>query len=140
MTTPIDSLMTGLDPDSDGFWREVGRKHLPVRLCTGCDTRFVLPLPACPECGGPDLEILESSGAGSLYSWVVVNYAFDEQMSRQVPYVVGAIELDERARLFARIEGVEPDAIVPGLRLTATFPDDAARPPIVFVPEKGACQ
>ncbi|MCW2638090.1 MAG: hypothetical protein JWP76_396 [Dactylosporangium sp.] len=138
--TPIDSLVTGLDPDSDGFWREVGRKHLPVRRCTACDTRFVLPLPACPECGCPDLEIIESSGAGSLYSWVVVNYAFDEQLSRQVPYVVGAIDLDERARLFARVEGVEPEAIVPGLRLTATFPDDAGRPPIVFVPEKGGCR
>jgi uncharacterized OB-fold protein len=100
--------------------------------------RFVLPLPACPECGGPELEILRSAGTGSLYSWVVVNYAFDEQLSRQVPYVVGAIELDERARVFARIEGVEPEAMVPGLRLTAIFPDDAGRPPIVFVPGKGA--
>jgi uncharacterized OB-fold protein len=138
MSSPADLLVTGLDPDNDAFWTGVSGGRIPVERCTVCESRFVLPLPSCPTCGSPALETLDSSGRGSLYTWVVVHYAFDEQLAKEVPYVIGAIELDEGARIFARVEGIARDALAPDLRLVATFPQDADRPPIVFVPEEGS--
>lgn len=138
MPSSADLLVTGLDPDGDGFWTAVSDARIPLEKCVDCDTRFALPLPSCPTCGSEHLEVIVAGGSGELYSWVVVHYAYDEDLARQVPYVIGAIELDERARIFARIEGVEPSDLAAGTRLTATFPQDGSRPPIVFVPEKGA--
>jgi len=135
MTVMTDALITGLDPENDHFWKVVGTGSIPLRRCCSCGTHIALPLPSCPECGADGLDEVIASGSGDLYSWVVVHYAWDADLAAQVPYVVGAIELDEGARLFARVEQVEPSALVPGLRLVATFPGEAGRPPIVFVPE-----
>ena len=138
MSSSADAMVTGLDPDADGFWVTVSDAHIPVQKCADCDTRFVLPLPSCPTCGSEHLDVIVAGGQGELYSWVVVHYAFEEDLAKQVPYVIGAIELDERARIFARVEGVALDQLSAGTRLVATFPQDAGRPPIVFVPEEGA--
>lgn len=138
MTTSVSPLVTGLDPDSDLYWTAIGEGHIPVRHCAVCDTRFVLPLPSCPECGSEELTTQPSVGRGTLYTWVVVNYAFDEELAAQTPYVIGAVELDERARVFARVEGVDPTSLTPDLRLRATFPREPGRPPIVFVPDEEA--
>jgi uncharacterized OB-fold protein len=129
--------LTGTDPDADGFWAAVVGGALQLRRCTRCGTCFVLPLPSCPECAG-DPELVLSEGRGSLYTWVVVHHAFDEELARQVPYVVGAVELDEGARIFARVEGIDPAALEADVRVRATYPADPDRPPIVFVPEESA--
>ncbi|MEU7631149.1 OB-fold domain-containing protein [Nocardia sp. NPDC049220] len=135
-TSPAQALFTGTDPDADGFWAAVVDGELQLRRCTRCGTCFVLPLPSCPECAA-EPELIRSAGRGSLYTWVVVHHAFDEDLARQVPYVVGAIELDEGARIFARVEGIDLAALDADVRLRATYPSDPERPPIVFVPEGG---
>lgn len=134
-TSPAEALLTGNDPDADGFWSSVVAGALQLRRCTRCGTCFVLPLPSCPECAG-EPELVVSEGRGSLYTWVVVNHAFDDELAQQVPYVVGAVELDEGARIFARVEGIDGDALAADVRLRATYPTEAGRPPIVFVPEE----
>ncbi|HEY0903022.1 MAG TPA: OB-fold domain-containing protein [Marmoricola sp.] len=129
-----EDLITGTDPDADAFWGAVVDGRLQLRRCRDCGTCFVLPLPSCPACAGVP-ELTMSQGRGSLYTWVVVRHAFGEEFEEAVPYVVGAVELDEGARVFGRVEGIDPDRVLPGVRLRATFPADGGRPPIVFVPE-----
>jgi uncharacterized OB-fold protein len=135
--TPAEAQLTGNDPDADGFWTAAADGSLQLRRCTRCGTHFVLPLPTCPECGG-EPELVLASGTGTLYTWVVVHHAFDADLARQVPYVVGAVELDEGARIFARIEGIDLDELRADTRLSATYPQEPGRPPIVFVPETSA--
>lgn len=137
-TTTAAQLITGLDPDSDAYWTAIDGGELPVERCLACDTRFLLPLPSCPECGSDDLTKIMSTGTGSLYTWVIVNYAFDEDLAAQTPYVIGAVELDEGARIFARVEGIDHQQLLPDQRLRATFPREPGRPPVVFVPEGSA--
>jgi uncharacterized OB-fold protein len=137
MTSPAGAMMLGVDPDNDGFWAAVGAGTIQLRSCDNCGTVFVLPLPSCPECGSDRLTLRESEGSGSLYSWVVVHIPFGDGLAEQVPYVVAAVELDEGARIFARLEGVDHESLEDGLRIRATFPVEEGRPPIVFVPEGG---
>lgn len=138
MSSSAQAMVLGVDPDNDAFWSSVVEGHIAVRVCGVCDTAFVLPLPSCPECGSDRLTVGESAGRGSLYSWVVVHVPFGDGLAEQVPYTVAAIELDEGARIFARLEGVADDAIDDGLRVVATFPTESGRPPIVFIPEGSA--
>ncbi|MEU7766570.1 OB-fold domain-containing protein [Nocardia sp. NPDC049190] len=134
-TAPAQAQLTGNDPDADGFWSAVADGGLQLRRCTHCGACFVLPLPSCPECAG-EPELIRSEGRGALYTWVVVHHTFDEDLARQVPYVVGAVELDEGARIFARVEGIDLAALQADVRLRAIYPSDPGRPPIVFVPEE----
>jgi uncharacterized OB-fold protein len=138
MTRPADAMAQGVDPDNDAFWLALGEGHIQLRSCDSCGAAFVLPLPSCPECGSDRLTLRVSGGSGSLYSWVIVHVPFGDGLDEQVPYVVAAVELDEGARIFARLEGVPQESLVDGLRVSATFPVDEGRPPIVFVPGGGA--
>lgn len=133
-THPAAGLIEGRDPDADGYWEAIVRGRLQLRRCLRCGTHYALPLPTCPQCGGEPATV-EASGTGTLYTWVVVRHAFDERLAAEVPYVVGAIELTEGARVLGRVEGVEIDDLAPDLPLVATFPTDAGRPPLVFRPE-----
>lgn len=130
-------LVEGCDPDSDGFWTALADREIQLRKCTRCSTHYALPLPTCPECGG-DPELVTAAGTGELYTWVVVRHAFGDHLAAEVPYVVGAVQLDEGARLMARIENVPLPDLVPGMPLVATFPEGPERPPIVFVPRSAS--
>jgi uncharacterized OB-fold protein len=47
----------------------------------------------------------------------VIHRAADPVYESQLPYVVGLVELDDRTRLYGRIVGVAPGALVDGLNL-----------------------
>lgn len=64
----------------------------------------------CPQCAGP-LEIIESKGAGEIYSFVVYHTKYAPEM--EPPYTTIFVELEEGCRLSALLEddGSGPPAI-----------------------------
>ena len=95
------------------------------------------PLPACAVCGSLDWDTLESSGRGTLYSYVVVHYP--QVPAFEYPLPIGLILLEEGTRVVANLEGIAHDAIEIGMALRAEFVDydeDLSLP--VFVPAAGA--
>jgi uncharacterized OB-fold protein len=76
---------------------------------------------------------VQSSGRGTLYSYVVVHYP--QVPSFEYPLPIGLIELEEGTRVVANLEGIALDAITIGMPLQAEFvdfDDDLSLP--VFVP------
>ncbi len=134
MTAAAGRIGTG----SAAFWTDVERGGLPLRRCHHCARVFVLPLPSCPYCATEDPGVIQSGGTGSLYSWVVVYHAFDPAFAGDVPYVVAAVQLDESARVYGRLEGVPFDALLPGLRVERVPANPGEGPPLIFRPERGA--
>jgi len=128
------TTVAGTDPESDAFWADVKSGGLPLRRCTCCTRTFVLPLPSCPYCAAEHPEVIQARGTGRLYSWVVVHHAFDRAFAADVPYVVAAVELDEGARVYARLEGMELDTLVADLPVERVAHVRADGPPLVFQP------
>lgn len=124
-------------PETAEVWARIREGVLPLRRCHECGVTFVLPLPSCPGCAREDLTILSASGGASLYSWTVTHHAFDPDFGDDVPYVVGAATTDEGARVLARVEGIAPDDLAAGMRLTLLV-GAAGRPPLVLIPEEAA--
>ena len=123
----------------NAFWFEGARAHtLLIQHCTSCGTLRHPPLPACAVCGSLAWDTVESSGRGTLYSFVVVHYP--QVPSFEYPLPIGLIELEEGTRLVANLEGIDHDAIEIGMRLQAEFVDfDEELSLPVFVPAgKGA--
>ena len=79
-------------------------------------------------------EIIQARGTGRLYSWVVVRHAFDRTFAAEVPYVVAAVTLDEGARVYARLEGIELADLVPDLPVVRVAPVGGDGPSLVFHP------
>ncbi|MBU0724040.1 MAG: OB-fold domain-containing protein [Alphaproteobacteria bacterium] len=81
------------------------------------------PRVAAPVTGAADLEWVEASGLGTVYS-ITVN------RSRAGNYNIALVELDEGPRLMTRIEGVETAAI--GTRVKGRIADIDGELAMVF--------
>ena len=123
-----------IDPDAAEFWHGVAERRLLVPTCENSHV-FFPPLPTCPTCRSPRIELCTTSGRGSLYSWIVVHRALDPAFADDVPYVVGAVQLAEGARLFSRIVDVDPAALRDGLPLEPTWVEPQGHPMWAFRPE-----
>ena len=72
-------------------------------------------------CGSLEWDTVESSGRGTLYSYVVVHYP--QVPSFEYPLPIGLVELEEGTRVVANLGGVAPDDITIGMALRAEFVD-----------------
>jgi len=121
----------------NAFWFEGARAHrLLIQHCTSCGTLRHPPLPACAVCGSLEWDTVESSGRGTLYSFVIVHYP--QVPAFEYPLPIGLILLDEGTRVVANLQGIDHDAIEIGMALRAEFVDyDEGLSLPVFVPAAG---
>jgi uncharacterized OB-fold protein len=112
------------DFDSAPFWEATADGRLALCRCADCRIWLHPPLERCRVCGGPTA-FEDVGGTGTVYSFVVQRQPAVVGYLDAVPYVVALVELDEQAglRLPTRIVGIEPDAVVVGLRVVAELVD-----------------
>jgi uncharacterized protein len=106
----------------NAFWFEGARQHrLLIQRCKQCGTLRHPPRPMCAECRSYEWDVVDASGRGIVYSFVVNHYpqvpAFD------YPLAVGLIELEEGTRLVADVIGVEPSEIQVGMPVEVEWVD-----------------
>jgi len=106
----------------NAFWFEGARQHrLLIQRCKQCGTLRHPPRPMCSECRSYEWDVVEASGRGTVYSFVVNHYpqvpAFD------YPLAVGLIDLEEGTRLVANVIGVEPSEIRVGMPVEVEWVD-----------------
>jgi uncharacterized OB-fold protein len=109
------------DLDTQPFWDGCQEGKFLVPRCRACGATRWPPGPMCPECQSVETEWIESSGRGSVYSWVVATHPVHEVLVDQVPYVVGLIELEEGVRVVGNVEGCPPEEVEPGMPVELFF-------------------
>jgi len=119
--------------DAAAYSTALAEHRLRLERCGACGRHRVEPMPSCPWCGDPRTEAVDAAGTGRVYSWVTVHRAFDEAFAQDVPYVIGAIELDEECRVFARVDA-PPAAVTAGLDVTAYYVDHRGWTELRFAP------
>ncbi|MFD7880156.1 Zn-ribbon domain-containing OB-fold protein, partial [Streptomyces sp. NPDC059766] len=114
--------------DNAGFWEGVARHRLLIQRCTGCATLRHPWLPGCNACGCPDWDTVEASGAGTVYSYVVMHHPRFPAFSPPEggpgpagPYAVGLIELAEGVRMVSNVIGVPYDKVRIGMPVRLVF-------------------
>ncbi|MER7516938.1 OB-fold domain-containing protein [Streptomyces sp. NPDC126499] len=105
--------------DNAGFWEGVAEHRLLIQRCHDCETLRFPWLPGCNACGAREWDIVEASGEGTVYSYVVMHHppfpAFDP------PYAVGLIELAEGVRMVSNVVGVPYDKVRIGMPVRLDF-------------------
>jgi len=96
--------------------------------CQKCGALALPPRFICVSCFGSELEWIQFRGVGKLtaFTSIIVAPPFmaKEGFSKNNPYVVGVVELEEGAKIVARITGVDakkPAEIKVGTSLKAEF-------------------
>ncbi|MFE7117185.1 bifunctional MaoC family dehydratase N-terminal/OB-fold nucleic acid binding domain-containing protein [Streptomyces sp. NPDC057654] len=105
--------------DNAGFWEGVADGKLLIQRCDACRTPRFPWLPGCGSCGSAHWTAFEASGAGAVFSYVVMHHppfpAFDP------PYAVGLIELAEGVRMISNVVGVPYDKVRIGMPVELEF-------------------
>ncbi|WP_443065318.1 bifunctional MaoC family dehydratase N-terminal/OB-fold nucleic acid binding domain-containing protein [Streptomyces sp. NBC_00536] len=105
--------------DNQGFWDGVQDHRLLIQRCASCAALRFPWLPGCNDCACLDWDTVEASGAGTVFSYVVMHHppfpAFDP------PYAVAVVELAEGVRMVSNITGVPYDKVRIGMPVQLEF-------------------
>ena len=125
--TPLPALAPEPGPDDAPFWEAAAEDRLVLPRCRSCGVFIWYPRSFCPECHTTDVEWVEASGRGTVYSFTVVQRGAGP-WTPHAPYVVAYVELDEGPRVMTNVVGTDPDAVHIGDRVTAVFePADSTK-------------
>lgn len=121
---PTESL--GPEAEHSRFLSE-GR--FMIQRCRTSGRCFYYPRVAEPGSGGTDLEWVEASGRGTVYSTTVVRKKDDSES-----YNVALIDLAEGPRLMSRVTGIAPGDVRIGMAVEAFIEPLGDQPAVVFKP------
>jgi uncharacterized OB-fold protein len=123
--------------DSVPYWQAAVAGRLLLQRCRKCSATQFYPRAVCVTCMHDDLEWIESSGLGVVYSFSCVSMAPSEAFADDVPYIVALVRLDDGVQMLTRIVDCPSEQVEIGLRVRVTFQrvsDEIALP--VFQPER----
>jgi uncharacterized OB-fold protein len=115
-------------PEQD-YLRFLDEGRLMIQRCRTSGRFIFYPRVAEPLTGDTDLEWVEPSGLGTVYSVTVVR-----QRPPAKDYNIALIDLAEGPRLMSRVEGLSPEAVKIGMAVKARIIREDDRPLLIFEP------
>ena len=97
-------------PTSEPFWAATKEHKLMLQRCANGHV-FYYARTHCAECLSRELEWIEASGRGTLYSFTVCERAQSPEFESDVPYTVAAIALEEGPRMTSLLVDTAPEAV-----------------------------
>jgi uncharacterized OB-fold protein len=112
-------------PESDEEWQPffdgARRGVLMIQQCTQCSTSLAPGTILCIECLSESLRWVQASGRGTLFTFGVMHQTYHPGFSREVPYNVAVVELEEGPRLNTNIVDVANEDLTVGMPVEVTF-------------------
>jgi uncharacterized OB-fold protein len=108
------------DHDEEFFWRGVEQGKLLLAKCAKCDRLQHPPSPMCPSCGSVEWSTHESSGRGTVHSWILSHHPSQDD---DAPRIVALIDLEEGVRLVSNLQDVDVEEVRNGMPVVAFFAD-----------------
>jgi hypothetical protein len=121
--------LSTIHPEQD-YVRFLNEGRFMIQRCVDSGRHIFYPRVAEPLTGSTNLEWVEASGRGTVYSTTVVR-----QKPPTPSYNVVLIELAEGPRMMSRVEGVAPEAVRIGMPVRARIVREGEQPVVVFEPE-----
>jgi uncharacterized OB-fold protein len=82
--------------------------------CSSCGKLFFPKRAFCLECQDEELETVRISGAGTLYTYTIVNMP---SANYAAPYAIGWVEFPEGLRVFGQIRGWDAERLRIGMKM-----------------------
>lgn len=109
-----------ISPETQFYWDGAKAGKLLLNSCIACDRAYFPPRPFCPACGSRKVAVIEASGKGRLYSYVINHMAAPGYTP---PFIVAVVMLDEGVKMMSNILDCAPDpeALELDMPLEVTF-------------------
>ena len=116
------------------YQAELDAGRFAIQQCTTCQQHVFTPRELCPHGGASPLRWVRPSGQGTVYSTTTIA----RKAEAGGDYNVALIDLDEDVRMMSRIEGIAPERVQIGMRVTAQTIQHNGKGLVVFHPAVNA--
>ncbi len=130
---PLPVVVPNPTPDDAPFWEAAAHDRFILPRCRGCATYIWYPRSFCPDCHTTDVEWVNVSGRGTVYSFTV-NQRGPGAWAEHSPFVIAYVELEEGPRILTNIVGSDPAQVHIGQAVTAVFEPAGTTKVIRFTP------
>lgn len=97
-------------PETQFYWDGAKEGKLLLNACTPCgDKAYFPPRPFCPTCGSRDVTVIEASGKGRLYSYIINEMPAP---GYEPPFTVAVVMLEEGVKMVSNLMDLPPDPTV----------------------------
>ena len=100
--------------ETEPYWAAAKDGKLMLKRCNACGEPHFYPRSLCPHCGSSDVDWLESTGKGTIYSYSVMRRA-------KIPYAIAYVTLDEGVTMLTNIVEADFDALGIGQAVQVAF-------------------
>lgn len=114
-------LVPSRSPETEKFWEACNRNVFLVQRCRDCTKTQYHYRAVCAHCWSSDLEDVEASGSGTVWTFSVVRRNRSPVFAAKVPYVVALIQLEEGVGVFGNIVDCDPDEVAIDREVTLAF-------------------
>lgn len=134
----MDRPLPVIDTDTAPFWQAARENKLLIQRCRACGEHVFYPRSICPHCHRLELDWVEVSGRGRIYSYTVARRPAGPAFVEAVPYVLVLVDLEEGPRMLSNLQVGDVDSVRIGQRVQAGFEqvnDEVTVPVFTIVPE-----
>jgi uncharacterized OB-fold protein len=110
------------------YFARLAQGVFEIQRCAQCQRHQFYPRVLCVHCGSEDLQWVAPSGRGTVYSYSIVR----RKPEAGGDYNVVLVDLEEDVRVMSRVEGVTPDALRVGQRVSARVALEEGKGVLVF--------
>ncbi len=100
-----------VNPWSQPFWDAAREEKLVIQHCRDCGANIFYPRIACPQCFSDNLEWIQASGKGTVYTYTVVVSNSPSAFIADMPFVIAIVKLAEGVQMLSNIVGCKPDDV-----------------------------
>jgi uncharacterized protein len=104
--------------DDGYFWNGVAEGKLLLQRCADCGRVRQPPTPMCPNCRSLKTGSQESTGRGTVYSWILSHHPTEPDAE---PRIVVLVDLEEGVRLVSNLIDVELSEVDNGMEVEVCF-------------------
>lgn len=110
-----------VNPWAKPFWEAARENRLIIQKCADCSQHVFYPRMLCPQCFSKNLQWVEASGRGTIYSYTVVMNNSPSVFIKDIPYVVALIKLEEGVQMLSNIVECDSEEVRCDMPVEVTF-------------------
>jgi uncharacterized OB-fold protein len=122
-TTRYNKPLPDPTPATQPFWDALREHKLRLQRSKKAKKAIYYPRNVSPYGPKDELEWVECSGKGTVYSFTIARRPTAPQWNDDGDYAIAIVEIDEGARLTANIVNCPPEAVRIGMKVKAYFQD-----------------
>lgn len=116
-----DKPVPSIDPDSAPYWEGAMQGRLMIQRCKATGQTFLYSRQLVPGVVDAEVEWIEASGRGTIYSYTVARRPAGQAFAGDCPYVIVSAELAEGARVMSNLLTDDPDNVAIGQPVEVVF-------------------